>query len=535
MNILLVDDNEYVLLGLKEGIDFNSIGIHEVYTALNARQAKEILSRISIQIMLTDIDMPQESGIELLEWVNENKLDVITMFCTSYADFNYAKKAVELHSFDYYLKPISYGDLSMRLEKAVGEVNKNNLQKVYQKYGQYWLDNQKNNQEAFWIKILHSISRPDPEEIYNLAAARKLNYKGEDNFILCILDFLREDRKLNLLTSVMKEFVIRNIIEEIYSTGQTSVEAVSLGEEDVFYIVLKQREESLDREAFDCCCREFIDKCNEYLLTNVNCYYYEPCVLANITEGYDFLERIYQDDVSGVNVIRNAKEYRKKEVRYQVADMAKWQGLLLEGKKSLLMEAVFCYLDERNAGNELNVQVLKAFRIDMMQMIHTVLKQKQIEAHRLYGDRKFDLLREKSLKSLPDMKNYLQYIVETAAEYMNFIEQSQTVVDKIKNYLEQHYDEDISRMELAKTAYLNSDYLARLFKKETGKSLNTYLLEKRIERAKEMLSTSDVSINAISIQVGYDNFSYFSRLFKEKTGYSPKDYRKRYQQIPSGR
>ena len=54
--------------------------------------------------------LPNESGIELLKWTKTQNLDVVTIFCTCYADFNYAKKAVELQCFDYYLKPISIDD-----------------------------------------------------------------------------------------------------------------------------------------------------------------------------------------------------------------------------------------------------------------------------------------------------------------------------------------------------------------------------------------------------------------------------------------
>ena len=65
--------------------------------------------------------MPGESGLELMQWVRERRLEIVMLFCTVYADFNYAQKAVELHSFDYFLKPIYYPALQERIGAAVQE------------------------------------------------------------------------------------------------------------------------------------------------------------------------------------------------------------------------------------------------------------------------------------------------------------------------------------------------------------------------------------------------------------------------------
>ena len=119
MNILLVDDDVNVLESLQFGVAYSSLGIEKIYVAENAADAKKILKNVPIHIMVTDIEMPNESGIELLKWTKTQNLDVVTIFCTCYADFNYAKKAVELQCFDYYLKPISFDDFEKIISRAV--------------------------------------------------------------------------------------------------------------------------------------------------------------------------------------------------------------------------------------------------------------------------------------------------------------------------------------------------------------------------------------------------------------------------------
>lgn len=105
MNVLLVDDEMDVLEGITDALDFDSLGIESVYLAQSAAHAREILLSRNVDIMVTDIEMPGESGLDLLQWVRDSGLDTVTLFCTSYANFNYAQKALKMHSFDYFLNP----------------------------------------------------------------------------------------------------------------------------------------------------------------------------------------------------------------------------------------------------------------------------------------------------------------------------------------------------------------------------------------------------------------------------------------------
>lgn len=101
-------------------------------------------------------------------------------------------------------------------------------------------------------------------------------------------------------------------------------------------------------------------------------------------------------------------------------------------------------------------------------------------------------------------------------------------MDRIKKYIDEHFQEDIRREDLAELVYLNVDYMSRVFKKDTGVSISTYLIRARVEKAKALLTESRMPINAIAQYVGYSNFSYFTKMFKENTGCSPLEYRRRY-------
>ena len=121
MNVLLVDDDKFVIAALQKGIDWESLGIRQVFTAYDIQKAQEILSESSIDLLLSDIDMPHGSGLDLLGIIREQGNRIPTTFLTNYADFSYAKRALELRSFHYFLKPIDYTELTRIIKKALEE------------------------------------------------------------------------------------------------------------------------------------------------------------------------------------------------------------------------------------------------------------------------------------------------------------------------------------------------------------------------------------------------------------------------------
>ena len=91
MNVLAVDDQINVLNGLMVGVQWKKLGIDQVYKAGNAAEAKRILRACTVDILLSDIEMPGESGLQLLEWVRNEQMDIACIFLTAHADFGYAK------------------------------------------------------------------------------------------------------------------------------------------------------------------------------------------------------------------------------------------------------------------------------------------------------------------------------------------------------------------------------------------------------------------------------------------------------------
>ena len=102
------------------------------------------------------------------------------------------------------------------------------------------------------------------------------------------------------------------------------------------------------------------------------------------------------------------------------------------------------------------------------------------------------------------------------------------VVEKIVDYLEDHYTEKISLDQIAQNMYLSPFYISRIFKSEVGDTPINYLINLRMEKARQLLREKpNCSVQEIALQVGYDDAYHFSKLFKKHYGNSPSQYRAR--------
>ena len=101
------------------------------------------------------------------------------------------------------------------------------------------------------------------------------------------------------------------------------------------------------------------------------------------------------------------------------------------------------------------------------------------------------------------------------------------VIEKIKQYIQKNYMNNISLDDLSQMVYLNSAYLGQLFKRKMGVTFTDYLLKYRIEKAKQLLMDNRYKVYEVGEMVGYKSMEHFYKLFRNDTGYTPTEYRKR--------
>lgn len=100
------------------------------------------------------------------------------------------------------------------------------------------------------------------------------------------------------------------------------------------------------------------------------------------------------------------------------------------------------------------------------------------------------------------------------------------LVKSVKQYITDNLQMEISLNSTAEAFHISSFYLSKIFKEETGFNYIDYVVECKMNKAKELLSTSNMGIGSITASVGYSQSTYFSRKFKEYTGRTPNEYRR---------
>ena len=99
-----------------------------------------------------------------------------------------------------------------------------------------------------------------------------------------------------------------------------------------------------------------------------------------------------------------------------------------------------------------------------------------------------------------------------------------TLIQQIVNYVDEEYRNPISIKVISYSFNISAAYLGRLFKQETGEGFSRYLNNLRIEKAKELLVSTNIKANKIALEVGYSDSNYFYNIFKKYTGIYPSEY-----------
>lgn len=531
MNVLLVDDDYYVIAALEKKIDWKSLNIESVYTANNVAQAREILETQSVQIVISDIEMPQGSGLELLAWIRENNYNIQTIFLTNYADFNYAQKAIELQSFEYFLKPIEFDKLMLIIQKVIVRAKEQqNNEKAIQE-GYFWQRNQAKNLEHFWRKLVSgSTTSPiKPAAIAYAIEEQNLAYQMNDTFQSLLFNLFPYNGSMGKEEKGLFDFALLNVLYELLQNPGFSIESI-LEYKDYNWIVILQWNETPDSQALEGFCASFIQKANPYLKCDVCCNIGLSGKLNDIGNLLKQLIHMDEEITKSRNQTFLVETYlRQNKPAYHPPDLVLLEELLNQNKLTTFLEEATHYLRGMLSNKTLDTSVLSLFRLDIVQLVYSFLKMKGIQVHKLYTGKTNDQLLLHSLTSIEDMEEYLNYLIYTAMKYRDFASQPKSIAEEIKQYIHTHYGDDLTRNDLAEIVFLNPDYLARLFKKETGISLGSYVIQIRIAAAKNLLETTHLSVYTIANKVGYTNYSYFSKLFKQEVGLPPNEYKKEQQ------
>lgn len=214
MRLLLVDDQREITESLKRSIDWTTMGVDEVCTAVSAKEAKLIVENIEVDILLTDIEMPDESGLELFEWVKRRHPDIIGIFLTSHADFSYAQEAIKMGGFDYILQPARYQDVANVVERAVRKSREDVRRSNYVKRARLMADQCDNLLELLFVRSREGNYEDSIACFEKLKSFYKLQYEKTVFRILTVRIVKFENR--DAWNETLLKMVFQNVLNELF-------------------------------------------------------------------------------------------------------------------------------------------------------------------------------------------------------------------------------------------------------------------------------------------------------------------------------
>jgi YesN/AraC family two-component response regulator len=346
MKALVVDDERMIRCGIQAIVPWERLGIHGIFTAASGKEALSIVKSQQPDIVITDIQMAEMTGIELIAAIRSLQKNIKIIVVTGYDEFDYARECLRMQVQDFLLKPVDEEVLIKTIRAQVKAIKAAQAKQVEHK-----------------------------------------NNKGQ-------LDMFRE---------VYREFISK-INENIGNTKQ----------------VLR---------IFESLC----SATNSYNITDQ--YVMRCCFEIACTVYY--------------NYVVESKEH-------------------VDSKLNMLLFSLI------NAGRQ-----------ERYEITHSFLEK-------------------------------LLHVAENEA---------QELVTKVKAYINEHWNEDISVAGIASYFYLSPNYFSRLFKRIANEGCNEYIVRKRIENAQYLLATTTMKIGKIAQEVGYRDTNYFSLAFKRNMGISPGQYR----------
>ncbi len=525
MNVLLVDDDRFVVAALQKNMDWDSLSISGVLTAYTAAQAQKILETQEVDICVCDIEMPGESGLDLLDWVRNCHMQTQFIFLTSFAEFRYAQKAITLNSSDYQLKPIDYDKLYSILKRVADHVKKNAAYDQIQADSEHWKDNYHNIIHLFWKNLFQDplLSKP---EFFEIEMKKKaLPYSRNDVFLPVLLHLCPTADAPYTSISPTLDFCFQNIAAETLQSCCILYEALVAVRPLEYILIIHNMCLQYVRDPLENAFAQLFNNLRKYLKCDVFCCISNETTVEGLPGTVKQMHSMWQQNLTRMNTPLLLTDYTPKESSCLPPSLDVIDTFLTRRQADAAIQNIRTYLQSQT---DVNRDMLLHLRLDIEQLVFSYLSREGIEAHTLFAEKETGLLSARALDAPSYMMDYLSHIITRGVEYSKFIQEEDSVTDIILNYIHQHYSEDITRTMLADLVYLNPDYMARLFKKQMHVSIVNYITDYRMKKAMEFLQDSDLPVNVAASKVGYGNYSYFSKLFKDTVGCTPNEYRKRY-------
>lgn len=537
VKLLIVDDEPGICELLYKLIEWEKLGIRSLGFAQNGLEAWQMIQIHRPDIVVTDIQMPGITGLTLIERAKQAKLDTSFIVISGYREFKFAQRAIKAGVEDYLLKPIQKEDLNLVLKRLIQKrqsavVQAENMQSMYAELMQKNAILRKSELQKMWS---------EPEYLL-----RDDFFQFEEGCFLGVGVHAaisgQEEVNFDLLANVLENIGVRmvRLLEEECFDLEFVVD------ENHLLLLMNYSEEQH---------AQYIERRNmlQNLLKEMRIQYNN----LQITFGIGEIVESVTDISRTVTTVKDALHFRLMWGSKRLLEYRKLEEIPREPKcefSDVELQTLIKYVTSFHAEEAVTLveSVYRRFReIDsydicnlfettysiIMRLRHEIVfvgmrgpKCEEIPGVPAPPSEKTVYVCVNNCGSILELRTILVSYIQQECAYCLAVQQ-QKICEPIRiaqDYIQKNIHRQISLEEVASRACISAGYLSTLFKEKTGEGFSDYIIRMRMDKARELLCSSNQTIAEIAEAVGYADYRHFSKVFQKIMGVKPTVYRKFY-------
>lgn len=497
--IIIADDEPIMHKALMALVDWKALDCEIVGAYYDGQAVVDHLQAEKPDIIISDIRMPRQSGIEIAQHISENALPIKVILLTAYADFSYAQQAIRYGVTEYVTKTGAITGIVEAVNRCIENITRENA-----------AIEPPSERITGFLKAIMDRSLHDLEKIDEKAALYKVAFSNAT--------LLRMDVCGKRDSTVEQAFTegLAELLQAVFS--EATLHFIPVGKTSCFLLLCNVSGNIQAR------CNQVTTAYDNLVGHRLYIGISEPlCALSELPFALGQAEKALAQRFFDADTMVYC-------YRIQVDDSQKTSVL------STLSEQLEAAV---SVGNETQAQALVTRFLDCQKDMHSVknvktealLVMKRLEnTVRLYGEQEAiaNMERTDDIETFSFFFEYAAYLQRFVSSCCRIVaaslKQGGSLIANTKRYIDDNYCRQLSLAEIASAVGANPSYLSRLYKEKSGITITDAVNRKKIARAQALLDAGGMKVYEIAAQIGIDDTTYFSHLFRKYTGVSPRTY-----------
>ena len=526
MTVLVVDDQLSVLGGIRSGVHFEELGIERVFYAASTEEALEILRENTVDIMLSDIEMPGENGLMLNRRAQQLFPKLLRILLTSHAEFSYAQESIKLGCFDYLLQPAPYEEIEECLRRALQELHERRKKEQLYQYGQLLKTNETELMDHVALKLFSRI----PEDVdSSIEFLNQMGYPINREKQIQVAIINAGNFKSSETPLYSEKAIHKGISNALKNAGITYpiLALTTLNRYKQFALILfsaTQEDVELTPEQYSGFYKMLCKELPEEMLT---CYVGQRIRCGQVREDIRRIHDIFIDEnisnETGV-FLQYGWDTPSEAVTNLSESVERWKNLLAAGQKRMLEREIEAFMKSTVDSSKRKHKALCELHQQLTHIFFGYFYDNNAEVGDLFSNEYSYNDYMDSFADTDSLRRAVRYMLDMV-DVMQKNNLPKSDVERAKSYIAENIADPITVKDVAEHVNLSAEYFTKLFKRETGCNIKEYIMQSKVDAAKEMLEHSNMSVGMVALELGYSNFSHFTQIFKKYENMTPSEYR----------